>query len=63
MCTKKEYYCDICCETQIGDEKYQEMMGCINECNYVMEKFRDPSMKLVIPIQNVMDVNTQLQFQ
>lgn len=63
MCTKYDYFCDICCKTQFGDEQYNSLMGCTSECNAQFEPLIKGKDEITIPITNVLDPNTQEQFR
>lgn len=63
MCTKYDYFCDICCKTQFGDEQYNSLMGCSSECNAQFEPLIKGKDEITIPITNVIDLNTQEQFK
>ena len=63
MCTKPEYFCEKCCEAQFGDEQFDKLMSCNNQCSSYMDRLKEPSLQLTISVQHVIDENTQNQFQ
>ena len=63
MCTKFDYFCDICCKTQFGDEQYNSLMDCISGCNAQFEPLIKGKDEITIPITNIIDPNVSEQFK
>ena len=62
MCTKPEYYCEKCCDAQFGSEQYDKMMDCVNQCSGYMNVLKEPSSKITVGFNAVLDQDTQNEF-